>query len=123
MDKIVCFDVETISRKFAKPKPEMMFYKCFYVFKNLKNVFLEQRFKENKKTKKSNFNPRVSAQARAYRRLALGRKLLFWALRRPFSHPSAQFRFQLDFSHFQTLFLDILSPYPIILNVIQSFKT
>ena len=51
MDKTVGLDVETISRKFLIPKLEMMFYKYFYVFNNLKNISLEQKFKENQKTK------------------------------------------------------------------------
>jgi len=45
VDKIVGFDVENDLQKFSKLKSEMILYKCFYVYKNLKNVFLEQKFK------------------------------------------------------------------------------
>ena len=51
MDKIIGLDVKMILRKFSKPKSETMLYKCFYVFRNLKNVILDQKFKENQKTK------------------------------------------------------------------------
>jgi len=41
MDKTIGLDVENDLRKFSKSKSEMMLYKRFYVYKNLKNVFLE----------------------------------------------------------------------------------
>ena len=90
MDKTVCFNVETISRKISIPKPETTFHKCFYVFKNLKNVFLDQKFKENQETKNRILKPKVGAQARIW---ALKRRFYCsLAPKRPYERPSAHLR-------------------------------
>ena len=103
-----------------------MFYKYFYVFKNLKNVFLDQKFKENQEMKKDfKIESRRSSADFTIHRLPsahLGPNLAFWALKRPFERPSAQFRSKFDILSFKTLFLCILSPHPIILTLYKVSK-
>ena len=76
----------------------------------------EPKIKRKSRDEKSDFKPeseRPSAQMGAEAQIllftnaqapTLGPKILFWALERPFQRPSAQFRLQLGFSCFQTLF-------------------
>ena len=51
MDKNLIFRLEIDFPKNLKPNFKMIFYKYFYVYENLKNVFLDKKFEENQKTK------------------------------------------------------------------------
>ena len=61
MDKTAGLDVKMMFRKFSKPKSETMLYKCFYVYKNPKNVFLDKKIQRKSKDEKLYFNLRMSA--------------------------------------------------------------
>ena len=90
MDKTVGLDIKTIFQKFSKSKFKMMLYKCFYVFKNLKNIFLDWKFKKNEETKNQILKPKVGAQARIW---ALKRRFYCSpAPKRPYERPSAHLR-------------------------------
>ena len=123
---------------FQNQNPKRCYINVFTYIRISKMYFWNKNSKKIKR-RKFGFKPestRLSARIRALQRTngrssaqvvqkllfmgaqapTFGPSFAFWALKRPFERPSAQFRSKIYILSFKTLILDILSPYPTFLT-------